>query len=220
MPVRNGSKFKGLVRYPLPNFRDKAPLDAGLVTVLANNLEMAYAGSMQVRVNTMLRAPIQIGSQTDILGAGGTRKIGTFGPFPLSILKNGSPAPLYVQVAFAANSGGAGSATVVLVLREITMPGAPSAYYGQSNYGSAATSATTVAWQSISNANSLLVLSDSFALPSTIQGQYSNDNRFDVGASALQCVIDAYAYTATAGVSGVQFQGIIAKEVPYLEDYL
>lgn len=210
MPIQNNSFEKGLIPLHPEEFNGGTPMDTARARFLISNLENLQAGATQVRVNTLLRAPSLVGGSSDPVTPGTSRLISTFGPFPLTVLKDGTPAPLYVEILGAASKG-ASSAYIVAVLRlasePLRIPPDRSDGCALVLYGS-----TTLAWNSL---GVIQLPRERIRETAPFTGRLTTAGE-PIAPNCIWAVLDLWASMPIAGSSdGVLFQGCYATEIPF-----
>lgn len=212
--TKNETYYRGFVKNAASDMQEGQPLDTALCAIQANNCENLYYGHFQVRVNDCQRIATSIGTQGAPKAAGSRTLIQTFGPFPLSLLKNGKPAPLYVECL--GGIVGVGTSQVTVHLRNYGSTPSPSAGDYGGPIGRFVFTSTTLAWTNLfGSANECLIMD-----PGTL-GFYPLAERLtatgaQVNAEVPLVCIDLYAVIPSAGgASGVSLQGFYAAEVPY-----
>lgn len=204
------------MRYSLQRLRGNTPLDTGHVQEkVINNLEHLYNEHTQTRVN-FVGPFIRVGSGAEPLATENPYTYAfSFGPFPLTILKDGSTAPLYVEVAASASAVGTGR--VSLVLRTERYPGRLGVTAGKElGWLDVSASSVPVGWSTLATpGNSLLQIPPArigpYGLsPTRLTGSESVPL---ANASMVKGYIDVYCGVISASPpSYIDIYGIVARE--------
>lgn len=209
----NSAKFKGIVPISPGQFNSGMPLDTAKTQMLISNSDNLYFGANQVRVNVCLRERVQIGTATDPIGATRKRLIQTFGPFPLTVLKSGNPAPLYCEVLGAASKAASNATMYAVIRRSDEPPRVPSdttdglVYI---NYSS-----TTLSWASFSGEKLLKLPVSRVRSSAPFAGRLTTAGEI-VNPEALWTCIDLWGSIPVVGSSdGLFFQGFFATELAF-----
>lgn len=217
------SELDGFIRYDLDAFNQTEPLDTSTVREgIVSNLEALYEGHFQVRVNDLSSKPRTF-IRPDGPPATAGYLIDTYGPFPLSMLKNGDAAPLHIQACCATDAGdGTDKGTVEIWLRRAESTGGRVPAFEYYNpIGSIALSGTVVQWHTLTTPSSgLLSIPRSDAELSQpwstrITGSDSSPN---VKPGVVDCIINViFKVDSASDADGLKWQGLIARESPWYE---
>lgn len=247
----NGSELEGFEKFSKERFTSGDPLDVALVRDgLAQNLESLYNGSFQVRVNDIPPSPTtylvpEYGDQgtfvyfdpftewwipnlINVFENFGTPEfppalvyMKSYQNIPVTILKNGDMAPLYLELA--ACCSGPGKAVLNVVVRRQnesrTNPGRGEEE-GIFMHGYTSLSGTVAQWHNLTIPDhGMLSLPERDLEPRPVfHTRMSEDStEYDVSVDGNFVRLDLFmaAERDETGAPGIEFHGIYARENPW-----
>lgn len=213
----NASRFKGVVKTNPDLFGDQDPLDTSAVRDIQSSLDSLYYNSFQTRVNFTTEETGSV--QATIYDDNLRYRIATFGPFPLTIRKDGTPAPLYVQFYPTVNSA-YGTFYFNILLRREDEP--PRFTYGP-NLGNI--TVTTANHNQIINANGtgsvLYYPSSGMRMARSVKTRTDRFGTRESTPSVPLFYLDAFVWaitplSGTASVGTAAIQQLYAYENPFM----
>lgn len=201
----NGAKYNGFNKYRVADLDAYSPLDTAFVqNNLVSNLESLYNHHFQTRVNIL--------SPTNFDFGNGDSNAFEVGPFPVSALKNGMLAPLYIEIA-GNIEGGSGTGSMFVALMDAERASGTGEYIWK---GAAEFTSSTVYWQRISTTGSQLHLPVHEALEPRLLTRISKD---DASPNIIADVrwISAFVFWEVngSGVTEMGFRGLHIRECAF-----
>lgn len=217
MIAKNDSKHNQIIKFPTGSLDVGDPLDTGHVRDgIINNLEQLYNGSGQLRLNVMNRTEIEY----SLDDSPGLNFVTDF-HFPLTVLKDGTTAPLFVEVCGAAvdTPGGSFFPRITCVLGYRDFGYFPTA--GATSVGYAQMTSETLTWYPIINiGDSGEYLRVAPSAPTGVRAMQTRRHPDEIGRTADVSVVQAQlrmfvSLEEGTGSTGIIWIGITARESPW-----
>jgi hypothetical protein len=221
----NKSRNRGIIKFKPGHMEANMPLDTAYVRDnLHDNIDSLYYNGFQMRVN------VNQNVATYVLIESIERKlIGRYGPFPVTIRKDGTMAALYVRafpVIYAANSGGSmlpdPTITSPHYLYVVLRPVGGAEIISGDNPGCGiilVEAGNNFIWNEVHQDNSVIYLPRTqLSTMSGIKVRRDPFSNIETDANVVMCEISVYATIAspTAEYSQCYLYGFQAIENPYL----